>query len=187
MTTTTKKNGKKNPMCHVCIKVFTLLFQVLWLSFPCVNLPSKRRQWSVSKVKGGEWGSLSAGADAVDGDDRRVHQTQLLMLVDAQLIAAAPPALQRGHLGVRLGSRRQQEAHAAGDQHVPDAVDVEVVLLRLHEGVEGHGRRGDHGAREEEEDPALPGGWVTAPPADGAHRLPGGHTHRTLSETYSRS
>jgi len=116
-------------------------------------------------------GSLSAGADAVNGDDGRVHQTQLLVLVDAQLIAAAPPALQRGRLGVGLRAGRQQEAHAACNQHVPDAVDVEVVLLRLHEGVEGHGRRGDHGARKEEEHPALPGGRVAAPPADGAHSL----------------
>lgn len=115
----------------------------------------------------------SAGADAVDGDDGRVHQAQLLVLVDAQLVAAAAPALERRHLGVGLGARRQQEAHAAGDQHVPNAVDVEVVLLRLHEGVQGHGRRGDHGAREEEERPALPGGRVAAAPADGAHRLAG--------------
>lgn len=84
-------------------------------------------------------GSLSAGTDAVDGDDGRVHQAQLLVLIHAQLIAATPPALQRGHLGVRLGARRQEEAHAPCDQHVPDAVDVEVVLLCLHEGVEGHG------------------------------------------------
>lgn len=95
------------------------------------------------------------------------------MLVDAELIAAAAPALQRRHLGVGLGPRRQQEAHAAGNQHVPNAVDVEVVLLRLHKGVEGHRRRGDHGAWEEEERPALPGGRVAAPPADGPHRLVG--------------
>lgn len=130
-------------------------------------------------------GSSSAGTDAVDGDDCRVHQAQLLVLVHAQLIAAAPPTLQRGHLGVRLGARRQEEAHAPCDQHVPDAVDVEVVLLRLHEGVQGHGRRGDHGAWEEEEHPALPGGRVATPPTDGAHRLIGQQTHKTVFSTSS--
>lgn len=118
-------------------------------------------------------GNLSAGADAVDGNDSWVHQAELLVLVHAQLIAAAPPALQRGHLGVGLGSRWQEEAHAPCNQHVPDAVYVEVVLLRLHKGVERHGRCGDHGAREEEEHPALPGGRVATPAADGAHSLTG--------------
>lgn len=127
-----------------------------------------------------EGGAPSAGTNAVDGDDGRVHQAQLLVLVNAELIAAAAPALQRRHLGVGLGPRRQQEAHAAGDQHVPNAVDVEVVLLRLHEGVEGHRRRGDHGAGEEEERPALPGGRVAAPAADGAHRLVGRETRATM-------
>lgn len=125
-------------------------------------------------------GSLSAGADAVDGDDGGVHQTQLLVLVNAQLIAAASPTLQRGHLGVRLGARREEEAHAPCDQHVPDAVDVEVVLLCLHKGVEGHGGGGDHGAREQEEHPALPGGRVATPPTDGAHRLTGQHTYNNV-------
>lgn len=124
----------------------------------------------------GVGGASSAGTNAVDGDDGRVYQTQLLVLVDAELIAAAAPALQRRHLGVGLGPRRQQEAHTAGDQHVPNAVDVEVVLLRLHEGIQGHCRRGDHGAWEEEERPALPGGRVAAPPADGTHRLVGRET-----------
>lgn len=123
-------------------------------------------------------GSLSAGADAINGDDGRVHQAQLLMLVHAQLIAAASPALQWGHLCVGLGPRRQEEAHAPCDQHVPDTVDVEVVLLRLHEGVEGHGRCSDHGSRKEEEHPALPGGRVATPPAYSAHRL--AQTHRTV-------
>lgn len=104
------------------------------------------------------------------------------MLVNAQLIAAAPPTLQRGHLRVGLGAGRQEEAHAPCDQHVPDAVDVEVVLLCLHEGVEGHGRRGDHGAREEEEHPALPGGRVAAPPSDGAHRLTGNRHMKQYSQ-----
>lgn len=61
------------------------------------------------------------------------------MLVDAQLVPATTLTPHRRYLGVRLGSGRQQEAHAAGDQHVPDAVDVEVVLFSLHEGIEGHG------------------------------------------------
>lgn len=170
-------------MCHICIKVFTLLFQVLWLSFPCVNFPSKRRQWSVSKLKGKEWGSSSAGADAVDGDDGRVHQTQFLMLVNTQLITTAPPALQRSHLGVGLGARRQEEAHAPRDQHVPNAVDVEVVLLCLHKGVEGHSRCGNHGARKEEEHPALPGRRVATPPTNGTHRLAGQEIHKTMFST----
>lgn len=115
--------------------------------------------------------SSSAGADAVDGDDGRVHQAQLFVLVHAQLIATAPPTLQWGHLGVWLGAWWQQEAHAPCDQHVPDAVDVEVVLLCLHKGVQGNSRCGDHGSWEEEEHPALPGGRVATPPTDGAHRL----------------
>lgn len=175
-------------MCHICIKVFTLLVQVLWLSFPCVIFPSKRRQWSVSKLKGLEWGSLSAGADTVDGDDGWVHQTKLLVLIDAQLITAAPPTLQRSHLGVGLGARRQEEADAPCDQHVPNAVDVEVVLLRLHKGVESHGRCCNHCAREEEEHPALPGGRVATPPANGAHGLAGQEKDkRTFSTSSFRS
>lgn len=122
-------------------------------------------------VEGSKARSSSAGTDAVDGDNARVHQAQLLVLVHAQLIAAAPLPLQRGHLGVGFGARRQQEAHAARDQYVPDAVDVEVVILRLHEGVEGHGGYGDHGAGEKEENPTFPGGRVASATADGAHRL----------------
>lgn len=128
-----------------------------------------------------QWGEqragLSARAYAVDGDDCRVHQAHLLVLVDAQLVAAAPAALHGRDLGVGLGTRWQQEAHAAGNEHMPDAVDVEVVLLRLHEGVERYSRRGDHGAREQEEHPALPGGWVAAATADGADGLREKHMH----------
>lgn len=129
--------------------------------------------WQWGKQRAG----LSARAYAVDGDDCRVHQAHLLVLVDAQLVAAAPAAFHGRDLGVGLGARRQQEAHAAGNEHVPDAVDVEVVLLRLHEGVERHGRRGDHGAREQEEHPALPGRGVAAAAADGADSLQEIHTH----------
>lgn len=129
-------------------------------------------------------GSSSAGADAVNGDDGRVHQAQLLVLVHTQLIAAAPPTLQRGHLGIGLSTRRQEEANAPCNQHVPDTVDVEVVLLRLHKGVEGHGRRGDHGAWEEEEYPALPGGRVATPATDGAHRLSGQQKHKVTFAFY---
>lgn len=80
----------------------------------------------------------SAGADAVDGDDGRVDEAHLFVLVDAELVSASTLAPHWRHLGVRLGTRRQQEAHAASDQHVPDAVDVEVVLFCLHEGIERH-------------------------------------------------
>lgn len=82
--------------------------------------------------------SLSALTDAVDGNDGWVHQAQFLVLVHTQLIAAAPLALQRGHLRIGLGARWQQEAHTPRDQHVPYAVDVEVVLLCLHKGVKRH-------------------------------------------------
>lgn len=120
--------------------------------------------------------NLSAGTDAVDGNDGWVHQPHLLVLVHAQLIAAAPPTLQWGHLGVGLGTRRKQEAHAPRDQHVPDAVDVEVVLLCLHKGVQRHGGCGNHGAWEEKEHPALPSGRVATAPTNGAHRLIGRET-----------
>lgn len=125
--------------------------------------------------------SLSALTDAVDGNDGWVHQAQFLVLVHAQLIAAAPLALQRGHLGIGFGSRRQQEAHAPRDQHVPYAVDVEVVLLRLHKGVQRHGGCRDHGAREQEEHPALPGGRVATPSPDGAHGLKGNSARMLVS------
>lgn len=136
---------------------------------------------------GGEsFGGLSASADAVDGDDGRVHQAQLLVLVDTQLVAAAPPALQRRYLGVGLGAGWQQEAHAPRDQHVPNAVDVEVVLLCLHKGVQRHGGRGDHGAREEEEDPTLPGGRVATASPNGAHRLAGRDRHKVMFPSHNK-
>lgn len=50
---------------------------------------------------------LSAGADAVDGDDAWIHQAQLLVFVHTQLVAAAAPALQGRHFGVRFGTRWQ--------------------------------------------------------------------------------
>lgn len=81
----------------------------------------------------------SAGADAVNGDDGRVDEAHLLVFVDTELVSASTLAPHWRHLGVRLGTGWQQEAHAAGDQHVPNAVDVEVVLFGLHEGIERHG------------------------------------------------
>ena len=175
-----KKKEIQLSVSHTALKYLHCFFKFCGLiSRVCEFSQVKRRQWSVSKVKGWALGSLSAGADAVDGDDGGVHQAQLLVLVDAQLVAAAPPALQRGDLGVGLGARAAGGSPRSRDQHVPDAVDVEVVLLRLHEGVEGHGGRGDHGARQEEEHPALPGGRVAAPPPDGAHGLTGQQTHNT--------
>ena len=100
------------------------------------------------------------------------------MLVHAELIATAPPMLQGCHLGVGLGRRGQQEADTTCDQHVPDAMDVEVVLLCFHEGVQGHGGGGDQSSWEEEKHPALPGRRVAATPADGAHSLRDTHRKR---------
>lgn len=81
----------------------------------------------------------SAGANAIDGDDGWVDEAHLLMLVDTELISASTLPPHGRHLGVWLGTGWQQEAHTAGDQHVPDAVDVEVILFSLHEGIECHG------------------------------------------------
>lgn len=77
----------------------------------------------------------SAGAYAVDGNDRWVHQSHLLVLVHTELVAAASPPLQGSDFHVWFGTWRKKEADAPGDEHVPDAVDVEVILLSLHEGV----------------------------------------------------
>lgn len=113
----------------------------------------------------------SAGADAIDGDDGRVDEAHLFVLVDTELVSASTLTPHWRHLGVGLGTRWQKEAHATSDQHVPDAVDVEVVFFCLHEGIERHGWSSNGGAWEQEEDPAFPCRRVAAPPPNGAYSL----------------
>lgn len=117
----------------------------------------------------------SAGAYAIDGYNTWVHQSHLLVLIHTELVTAASSPFEGSDFHVGFGTWWQKESDASGDQHVPDAVDVEVVLLCLHKGVQGHCWRGDRGAGEQEKHPALPGRWVTAAPAEGAHSPGDGH------------
>lgn len=155
-----------------CIKFSGFVFHV------CIF---QRKETKGKKVNVAKTGTSSAGAYAVNGYNSWVHQSHLLMLIDTELVAAAPPSFQGSDFHVGFGTGRQKEADASCDQHVPDAVDVEVVLLRLHEGVQGHRRCGDGGARKQEKHPALPSRWVTAAPTDGAHSLK--DTNKRISKT----
>ena len=114
---------------------------------------------------------LSAGTDAADSGPSRAHKAQLLLLIDAQLVPAAPSPGSRGDPAVSLGTRGQQEAHTAGDEHVPDAMNVEVVVSGLHESIQQDGTARDEAARAQAEQPAAPRGWVAVPAADAAHCL----------------
>ena len=115
----------------------------------------------------------SAGANAVDGGHRWINKPQLLLFVDAELVPTALTAGQRPQAPAGLGTGWQQEAHAAGDEQVPDTVDVEVVLLRLHEGIEQHSSHRNQRTWAQVERPELPGGWVAVAATDGASRLHG--------------
>ena len=114
---------------------------------------------------------LSAGTDAADSGPSRAHKAQLLLLIDAQLVPAAPSPGSGGDPAVSLGTRGQQEAHTAGDEHVPDAVNVEVVVSGLHESIQQDGTTRDETAWAQAEQPAAPRGWVAVPAADAAHCL----------------
>lgn len=115
--------------------------------------------------------SASAGTNAVDGGYGRVDESQLLLFVDAELVPTALAPGQRPQAPAGLGTGWQQEADTASDEQVPDAVDVEVVLLCLHEGVEQHGSRRNQRSWAQVESPALPGRWVAVAAPDGASCL----------------
>lgn len=80
--------------------------------------------------------SLSAGTDAVDSGPSWAHKAQLLLLIDAQLVTTAPGPGSRWDPVVSLSSWGQQEAHTASDEHMPNAVNVEVVVSSLHKCIE---------------------------------------------------
>lgn len=115
--------------------------------------------------------SASAGTNAVDGGHGWVNEPQFLLFIDAELVPTALAPGQRPQAPAGLGTGWQQEADAAGDEQVPDAVDVEVVLLCLHEGIEQHGSCRDQCPRAQVESPALPGRWVAVAAPDGASCL----------------
>jgi len=125
----------------------------------------------LSMLEESELPLASAGTNAVDGGHGWVDKPQLLLFIDAELVPAALAPGQRPQAPAGLGAGRQQEADAAGDEQVPDAVDVEVVLLRLHEGVEQHSGCRDQRSRAQVERPALPRRWVAVAAPDGASRL----------------
>lgn len=109
---------------------------------------------------------MSTGADTVYRHRSRVYQTQFLLLINAQLVPTALSPRQGRHSPIWFGTWWKEEANAAGNQHVPDAVDVKVVFLRLNKGVEGHSRTGDEGSWAEVEEPSLPCWGVTVAPPD---------------------
>lgn len=78
----------------------------------------------------------SAGTDAADSGPSRTHKAQLLLLIDAQLVTAAPGPGSRWDPVVSLSTWRQQKAHTASDEHMPNAVNVEVVVSGLHKSIE---------------------------------------------------
>lgn len=80
--------------------------------------------------------ALSAGTDTADRGPSWAHEAQLLLLIDAQLVTAAPGPGSRWDPVVSLGTRGQQEAHTASDEHMPNAVNVEVVVSCLHKSIE---------------------------------------------------
>lgn len=79
---------------------------------------------------------FSAGTDAADSGSSWAHKAQLLLLIDTQLVTTAPGPGCRWNPVLSLGTRRKQEAHTAGDEHMPNAMDVEVVVSGLHKRIE---------------------------------------------------
>lgn len=79
---------------------------------------------------------LSAGTDAADSGPSGAHKAQLLLLIDAQLVTAAPGPGSRWDPVVSLGTRGQQEPHTASNKHMPNAVNVEVVVSGLHKSIQ---------------------------------------------------
>lgn len=114
---------------------------------------------------------LSAGTDTADRGPSWAHKAQLLLLIDAQLVTAAPGPSSRWNPVVSLGTRGQQEAHTASDEHMPNAVNVEVVVSCLHKSIEQDGTARNKAARAQVEKPAAPCGWIAVPTADAAYCL----------------
>lgn len=114
---------------------------------------------------------FSAGADAAHSGPSWTHKAQLLLLIDAQLVTTAPSPGSRWDPVVSLRTRGQQEAHTASNEHMPNAVDVEVVVLGLHKSIEQDGTPCNEAARAQVEKPAAPRRWVAVPAADTAERL----------------
>lgn len=104
-------------------------------------LPGKTQEgpfelWEGFVFQGPDSKPLSAGTDTADRGPSWAHKAQLLLLIDAQLVTAAPGPSSRWNPVVSLGTRGQQEAHTASDEHMPNAVNVEVVVSCLHKSIE---------------------------------------------------
>lgn len=98
------------------------------------------------------------------------HRVQFLPIVLTDLIVAGE--FLRAGPGLSVLIRwRQQQGCAPGQQDVPDAVGVVVVVAGHHGGIDGnaHGRHGDAG--QEVEGPALPRGGVALAPVPAAVSL----------------
>lgn len=93
------------------------------------------------------------------------------MFIDAQLVTAAPGPSSRWDPAVSLGSRRQQEADAASNEHMPNAMNVEVVVPGLHESIQKDGTACNKAARAQVEEPAAPCWRITVPAPDAANCL----------------
>lgn len=79
---------------------------------------------------------LSAGTDAADSGPSWAHKAQLLLFIDAQLVTTAPGPGSRRDPAVSLGTGRQQKAHTASNKHMPNAMNIEVVVPGLHESIQ---------------------------------------------------
>lgn len=137
----------------------------MFFSCLAVSCFHNRRQYESLKPR------ISTCTDTVNGHNGWINQAHFFMLVDTQLVATASPPLKRWDLVIMFGTWRKQEANTTSNQHVPDAVDVEVVLLGLHKGIQCHRWSGNHSTREEVENPTLPGGWVAAASSNGPYSL----------------
>lgn len=115
--------------------------------------------------------SASTGTNAVDGGHSWVNKPQLFLFIDAELVPTALAPGQQPQAPTGLGTGWQQEADAASYEQMPDTMDVEVVLLRLHKGVEQHSSRCNQRTRAQVKSPALPGRWVAVAALDGASCL----------------
>lgn len=114
---------------------------------------------------------LSAGTDAADSGPSWAYKAQLLLFIDAQLVTAAPGPGSRRDPTVSLGTGRQQEAHTASNEHMPNAMNVEVVVPGLHESIQEDSTAGNQAAWAQVEEPAAPCWRVTVSAPDTANCL----------------